>query len=733
MLIKSKCWAFPCKSGYFYILSFNIMVKPNKKLLKQNKTNNDQVMAIQNKTIKISKPTTVGKGIKSAKVVNIKPNGIVEDAFKIGNTALNVLQTGSKLVSEPFDLSNWQKELPSTISKVVSTVQDFTGGQPHNKVILDGTVSTKSDQALLDKVKKDALVINSNAIPVSYASTFTKPDSSMYQTSKVGDFQTFVMKNTSVIKEVYFPSASFVNTVVADYETSLFAYGNFGSRIDNFVKLFDRFRIKSLTYQYTPNCGTSTIGSFHMMYRRAPKKFTDVNGYMLLSDASQLEKYSEGSIYAGQSLTIPIESDWLYCGDVTSTDVKWYANGRVMFGTNGSNSGIYPNKCGTLYVTVAVECYGAIPPTLFPSLLPGPALTRMLGMSVYQYTGLWKSDDIRNIVQWTNHFLQQSLRKVELDFINLYSNIDEYFTEEEKLESWFSKARQLRKLSLTRLNSRELISSKGKNHNLRLKPLSLDDEISEDFIFLATQVIEQLYKDCKARIEEFFFSQDNTRRRAGDIIRSFVREFLNWNLLSTTFIPWAETILNYLPTQQDVNNELLEGNTSMFNFLKVILNDIKSLFSIDLELKFDPELDFNEEILEQGTVRISSLDEEKVTFKKKASESTMKIEQLDIHDDYIVAKYDDFGLRTSHTIHDVGNHQSDPLLHCYKLRTSEKVSDFLKTQYSFDETKIGRILSFLRMNVLGEQYMEDGLEYFFSESHRDQLNKYFSKIYFGKE
>jgi hypothetical protein len=248
----------------------------------------------------------------------------------------------------------------------------------------------------------------------------------MYTSGTHGKFKTYLMKSTFSLKEIKFPTQAneaegyiSMNNGDGGYNTALFAYGTFGDRINKFVTLFDRWRIKSLVYSFIPSCATSAPGGVYMAYRRAPKDFTSggagspVPYAISLGDASQLERYSSAACYQRQDLPVPTESEFLYCGALSgvTSDIKWYCEGWFGIGTNGAHATDFGWKLGDLVVTVVVECYGMIPPDKFPAIVSPPSIIRCLGMSLYQQPGQFRNEDLRNLFLWSNFILKGAINR----------------------------------------------------------------------------------------------------------------------------------------------------------------------------------------------------------------------------------------------------------------------------------------------------------------------------------
>lgn len=561
----------------------------------------------------------------------VSQQGIVDDVLRVGSTALDVLSTAEEIATNPLDIRNYTEALPNSIMSVVKTVNHLTSsGQPQQKVVLNGSIDSKKKEQLVESFAKTAPVIRTDSVPVSYSSTFTKPDSSIFVGGKNGQFTTYVMKNTAYVSDVSFPVNNSPESITSDYRTSLFAFGNFGTRMNNFVKLYDRFRIKSLTYSYIPACSTTTPGSFHMCYRRSPKDMTTA-GIIPISQATQLERYSEGSVYKSQDLTIPCETDYLYTGDVSSSDAKWYSNGFVMFGTSGGDTALDPNKLGALYCTAVLECYGQIDPNNFPALLSGPALTKVLGMSLYQQIGQFKNDDLRNVFAWSRYLVKQSVRRMKKFYEQPFDSTSGLRTFKLSNLKTLSEIKKLDSNSLIEVVSDRRLVSKGR----KLRSTSFAIDIIDDYKYKKTlnTVLKSVYVECKSILDEKI---DPNYKRARMIILSFLETLLREDMIADTFVPWVNTLLNYLPRRFQKQIQLTTGPTSVFDYLVIIFDDLDSLYSVDRELEFTQENEISLEIDENLTLVSNT----SIEFSDNEDEDGL-INPIDLSDYEIIDKEED--------------------------------------------------------------------------------------------
>jgi len=532
--------------------------------------------------VKMKKQTSTLKHVKNS---TIQPEGLIDDAFKIGKVGLDVVTTATKILNEPLDLETYTKAIPDTIMKVVNTVNEIVDGQPKSKVILSGPVKGQQNQ-FLDLIAKEAPVFNTTSAPAGFGSEFSKPDTKIYNTgSTVNGMQISRIINTVNLSAVSFPATNVPGVATSQYRTALFAWGNFGSRVDNFVKLFDRFKIVKLTYTYVPSTGTDTKGSVHMAFRRAPKDFTAA-GLSTITDLSQLERYSENVPWKGCSMDIPVENEFLYTGDVASTDVKWYANGFFCLSTSGNTNVIHPERLGNMYVTSVIDCYGAIPPNYFPALLSGPCLTRMLGMSLYQTIGSFTNNDLRNLFRWTQYTVKQAIENVKGEFYLKNVLMDDSINNED--------------MYLNTVTDRKLTS---KGHKFRTNCLEFDD-FSLIQIEMANNALLAVLNEVITIIDEIFVD----KKRAGNVIKAFAYELLNWNVLSSTYRPWMETLMNYLPKDMRDSHIIKSDICSIWNFVTIILDDLSTLFSIDKDLVFDEDLEIDKYLSNTGLLETMSIE-----------------------------------------------------------------------------------------------------------------------------
>lgn len=580
------------------------MVKPkiNKTANKLTKNrNNDQVMAHS----KPSRNQLSQLTVKKPEINSVpKPQNFLNDALNVGKTALDVVKTGSKIIQEPLDLETWTESVPKSIAKVVDTVNTLLpDGTAQNKIVLEGKVDGRKGEALMNKIKDEALVVNTSSVPTSFASTFEKPNiSEIHAGINVNGMKTSVMSNMAHIVDVTFPAAA--SGITSSYRTPLLAFGTYGTRINNFVINFDRFRLRKLVYSYIPTCPTGTNGSVHLMFRRSPKDFT-TTGTVAISDASQLECYTEGSVYSRQDLVIPCESEFLYCTDLTGTEsMKWFANGFFCCGTSGNNSAGFTAKLGSLYVTATVECYGAIPSNFFPSLLPNAAITRIIVCSIGQEYGMFKSEDLRHLFGITKRIVQIGIDTLQEVDYSSWDKILELFIEKkekiiEPINNEFTRqyfAGMMDKLYQSTIRLAEDIHCQTLSQNdsywdLTQKSYALDKKkkkikitsqkacaLTTDGVAMAQKITQFLRQFCFTCID----ASENVSLRVKNLIKNFISELLNWQIIGERYNFWTTMMSQYT---LDANLNLLHGDYSIGRFLTLILNELHQMYSLDEELK----------------------------------------------------------------------------------------------------------------------------------------------------
>jgi hypothetical protein len=420
------------------------------------------------------------------------------------------------------------------------------------------------------------------------------------------------------------------------------------------------------------------------MYRRSPKGFfTGAPPTITNSDGSQLERYVEGSVFRSLSLVVPVESDFLYTGDAFSIDPKWYSNGYIGIGTNGGSTGTYLGKLGSLYTTVVIECYGAIPPTIFPALLPGPALTRILGMSIYQQLGSFKNEDLRNLFNWTSFILKdvikattkvagsiQSLDKIKgldrnhpfiqelcynpkdyetnlfykLSDIESVEHLLQYCTENEKIFS------QKRTLTI-------------KNKKFRVEDAQLDGEFQRMRKKSNYEILKFIRFMSSKWLDEKF---PEGRERGKTVITSFINELLNYSVLEGTYLPWSFLIAHYNTFN---TGNALTSPSSILKFLEILIADLVSIYSVDTELTYEELENIPLDYVKQITSSSCSL------LDVFGSDENEKSHDCNEEEDYVMPDTyfydcDDFGF-PKHYSHEAVPFLSNPLLHMLYFRSFE--------------------------------------------------------------
>lgn len=657
------------ESGLYILFTpINFLIMKIKKQQAQPKSktlSNASKRSISNSSSKVLKnPEKQNKKTKHLKQSNqVKPEGFVDDAINVGSTALDVISTGSKIVSNPLDLSNYLEAVPQTISKIVNTVNTIgTDGQPKKEIVLDGAVTTGSQEKLIKSLEREAPVIRTESVPTSFASTFTMPKPQLYQNGSKGSFATYVMTNSVHLGDMLFPTVG--NNITSDYRTSLFAFGNFGGRMNNFIKLFDRFRIKSLTYSYVPACATSTPGSVHMMYRRAPKDPTTA-GIISFDKASQLQEYVEGSPYRSLALPVPCEDEYLYTGDVASTDPKWYSNGFVVIGTSGASTTQYGGKLGSLYVTCTIECYGQISPDNFPPFMSGACLTRVLGMSLFQSIGHFKNEDLRNLFRWSDFIISEVTKKLERKYDAIAANPQGV---PKKLYPMTSDLQPIRLKKHRKLINK---NKKFRWENSEIDSDFLKEETKADLITVLNRTLE--------KCNDWISSNLGDKPRASNIIISFLKEMLKFDTLENTMLPWMETMINY--GEVDNNSTIVTGVYSVFKFLRKVFADLSTLYSIDKELEFDvDDLPIDPDKI-KTEIKDSVFDKEDYELDDK-----MQIEEEYLYSDSIALSQYGF-----YKPFEPVTFTSNPLLYLINLGSITEGRKYLKDRYQ-DELKIEKIM-----------------------------------------
>jgi hypothetical protein len=335
------------------------------------KTTNTKVSTLKQPKPKISPSTQVtqstkGKGSTTSAIKPTNLNNLITTGKKIFDTAVDVESTISKIATNPFDVKNYL-DIPRVAMETVTAIDDAS------KLI--STVDLK-------KNAPKATVINTTNVPTAFGNQVSNSDFTVGSTSYKGaggSLTVTSVKQSIIVDTVYFPTVS-AGDITAHDTKFLYAFGTFGTRVDNIAEAFDKFRIASATVSYTSQSATSTTGSVHLIYRDKPLTMFNPSG-ISIQDASQF-KHTYTNAWGNCVLNIPIHPGWLYTGSLaTSGDNKFFAQGVVGIGTSGQLLGAHPDALGYVQFDLVLEFTSPKAPDIPFTLIPSPQISKAFSMA----------------------------------------------------------------------------------------------------------------------------------------------------------------------------------------------------------------------------------------------------------------------------------------------------------------------------------------------------------------
>ncbi len=230
---------------------------------------------------------------------SVNPKGIVDDVIKVADLGLSALDTVVSTIENPID--GIINKLPNTIAKFADNMggsKPLIPGDVKPTPVINGVIETQKDQNMIDALKKEIPVVQTQAIPSAFASDYAAPPITTKEVTWQG------IPCTRVSGSVLVQAVDSIDTSVAlnRIQSRLLNPTIFGGQITNIAQQFQRHQFLNVGLFYVPLAASTSTGSVILTFQNsANTSYTPTNSLNLLS---QRDQFTMGHVFKGLSLPL---------------------------------------------------------------------------------------------------------------------------------------------------------------------------------------------------------------------------------------------------------------------------------------------------------------------------------------------------------------------------------------------------------------------------------------------